>query len=114
MARSDHFRPALLLLASAAMAATAGSARAQEVTPFVFADQTPLVTSCADLVTGVAVEVRNETAKRRRLHVLIGRLADSSGEFHGARDVCGGLTATATSPRAELGKNGKAQPPLIP
>ncbi len=82
------------VIGTGAVAATADADASDTI--FSFADTTALATSCADLVKGVAVEVRNDSASTQTLHVRFGPVSDSAGTPSNASTVCGGLTATIT------------------
>lgn len=60
--------------------------------PLVFAETSALQTTCAKLAGGVSVTIRNETAAKRRVHLVPVELRDSAGARAGRGAVCGGLT----------------------
>jgi hypothetical protein len=95
---------ATIPLLSSTGAATAGDGAASGAI-FSFAETTTLATSCADLAKGVEVEVRNDTATARALHVLIGPVTDGEGKKRALADVCGGLSAKITGPTPTAGGN---------
>lgn len=59
--------------------------------PLGFADQAALSVSCAELVEGRSVAIRNETASKRRVRLAVSGLENSDGRSVRLRQVCGGL-----------------------
>lgn len=68
----------------------AGPATAAEP-PLVFAETSALQTTCAKLAGGVNVTIRNETAAKRRVHLVPVELKDSAGAGASRDVICGGL-----------------------
>jgi hypothetical protein len=62
--------------------------------PLVFAETAALQTTCAKLAGGVGVTIRNETAAKRRVHLVAVELKNSVGAGVRSDAVCGGLTIT--------------------
>jgi hypothetical protein len=59
--------------------------------PLGFTEQGSLSVSCADLVEGQGIAIRNETASRRRIRLSVSGLENADGKVIGLRKVCGGL-----------------------
>lgn len=73
-------------------------AYAQDQPPLSFTDQSTLSVDCGRLANGVEVEIRNDSSTAQKVHATLNQLRDSSGKFHSADDVCGGISLTLTTP----------------
>ncbi len=76
--------------------------------PLGFADQTTLSVSCANLVAGQSVTIRNETATRRRVTLEISGLENSDSRTVKLGQVCGGLRVRLPVKRLKPGRSAKA------
>jgi hypothetical protein len=66
-------------------------ATAEEEVPLGFAEEAALTTTCSDLVDGVEVPIRNETAVPQEAHLVLGAFGGAEGKPVGNGAICGGL-----------------------
>jgi hypothetical protein len=99
MSRRDATRLSRPLLIVVAVTALTPAAMAETRPPAVsFSLGGPLTVDCATMKKrGVVVEVRNETAHKETVHLVVSALTDAAGAVSSATKVCRGITVHPSS-----------------